>query len=1112
MINNPEIHLKPAMSFRVNVTGPNYNWSIPGQNKIQNYSAKSFQIMVKDLRLGYSVKELFTNSLEKIFSVQAGRNYSLSIFPSQSFPVSVRFLNISSTLEGTGNLNQPGVTVYNWSYNGTYLLNVSVNASYSHRWLNGSFEDVNEIAEMSVVAYIMEDQNMIFENWALPFNLANESGGSDDYYNTSTGEYNISLPATNASSYIMLRAYAKNSSGYYMGSHIVSASGGNLSESIYNFSMSPLINGINRLITSNNVSAQWNETVIANTTAVRFNLVNSSGALLSSENAFIDIKRELDGFDYMYMADAENGQFNISLTQGSSLKKLTIYSQQYAPVSTYVSADVLSGSENTTTISCSNGECNITMRPFGDFDPLGENKSFSMGMYTSNSTCNVPNPPSFCEVCGGSKNESEFSPFNAILAGDVSLMISSGNISVYYLNVDLLASGPPDACFDNGTESGGGLEAAWQFGSQGPDIYDAVLIKMPYPDNLINKTINVSIPLLYDNEFQPIWNSSVNNTEDILTDPRLSDYADYITDNSIYAAYLNGTGVICNESDSTLSSGLGYKDNTSNQTIWIKIPHFSGVGANVEGEYVPDPPSGFTATKSGTSQINLAWSMGDKADSTLIEWKSTSASWTRGEGTELYNNSNESTSHTGLSAETTRYYQAWSWNSTEELWSTSYASDYATTASDGDGGTPPGGDGDDTTPTIDAPPSISGVSHTPTTVTSEDSITVSATVTDDNTVSSVLLYWNDGSEHSRSMSASGSNYSATIGPFTELITVTYWINATDNASQSTESSTSSFTVADTSGPTITIVSPKSGSIIVDTTPTIKATYSDPSGIDTGSVTLTIDGSSVTTATITSSSITYTPSTIMTYGSHTVKLVVSDSLENNRTKEWSVSIEEASSISEEELGNLTSGEESGIIPENSEETGINTIVFTPGTDISDVIISVAKLKEKPVDITDVPAGNTTYAYLVLELTSNGSDVEEDDIESLKINFKVEKSWINDNNIDKEKVTLMRYKDGAWETLDTTYISEDDTYVYYEAEMSGFSTFAVVGQEIVTTVEKEKPVQLTNYVLIVIAVIAIIIIIVFYLFKAGYLYIEEEKPKEIEPKKKEPSEKSSKTKKK
>jgi len=362
------------------------------------------------------------------------------------------------------------------------------------------------------------------------------------------------------------------------------------------------------------------------------------------------------------------------------------------------------------------------------------------------------------------------------------------------------------------------------------------------------------------------------------------------------------------------------------------------------------------------------------------------------------------------------------------------------------------------------------------------------------------------------MSASGSNYSATIGPFTELITVTYWINATDNASQSTESSTSSFTVADTSGPTITIVSPKSGSIIVDTTPTIKATYSDPSGIDSDSVTLTIDGSSVTTATITSSSITYTPSTIMTYGSHTVKLVVSDSLENNRTKEWSVSIEEASSISEEELGNLTSGEESGIIPENSEETGINTIVFTPGTDISDVIISVAKLKEKPVDITDVPAGNTTYAYLVLELTSNGSDVEEDDIESLKINFKVEKSWINDNNIDKEKVTLMRYKDGAWETLDTTYISEDDTYVYYEAEMSGFSTFAVVGQEIVTTVEKEKPVQLTNYVLIVIAVIAIIIIIVFYLFKAGYLYIEEEKPKEIEPKKKEPSEKSSKTKKK
>ncbi|UCF12621.1 MAG: hypothetical protein JSW06_11420 [Thermoplasmatales archaeon] len=689
MLNNPEIYLKPAISFRVNTTGPNYNWS---SKQIDNYSANRFQIMVKDLRLGFSVKEQFTNSYEKVFSVPAARNYSLSIFPDQSFPVSIRFYNITSTCEASGDFNITGVNTTCMPYNGTYLVNVSVNVSYNHRWLNGSFNGITDIEDMKVVAYIMEDQDMIFENWALPFNLANESGGSDDSYNTTTGVYNISLPATMAPSYIMLRAYSKNSSGvYYMGSHILSSSGGNLNESTYNFTMSPLINGITRLITSNNVSAQWNQTVIANTTAVLFNLVNSTGSLLSNENAFIDIKRELDGVEYMYMVDAQSGQFNISITQGSSLKKLTIYSQQYAPVSTYVSSNILSGIENTTTISSSNGICNITMRSFGNYDPLGENASFSMEMYKSNNTCNVPNPPSYCSLCEG-MNKTEFSPFNAILKGDVSMMISSGNISVYYINVDLLASGPPDAAFSqNATETAGGFEAAWQFGSQGPDIYDEVLIMMPYPDSLVNKTINVSIPVLYDNEFNVIWNASTNTTSDILTNDALSGYRDYL--NTPYEAYLNGSGVICNESDRNLSSGLGYID-TVNQTIWIKIPHFSGVGPKIGGEYVPDLPSSFTATKSGTSQIGLTWTMGNKADYIRIQKKTDSYPINISDGTNVYNSTGTSKSDTSLSAGTTYYYSAWSWNNTEKLWSTSYATSSATT--DTSGGGPPGGG---TTPT-----------------------------------------------------------------------------------------------------------------------------------------------------------------------------------------------------------------------------------------------------------------------------------------------------------------------------------------------------------------------------------------------------------------------------
>jgi len=1101
MLNNPEIYLKPAISFRVNTTGPNYNWQT---KEIDNYSAKMFQIMVKDLRLGYSVKEFFTNSYEKIFSVPAGRNYSFSIFPSQSFPVSVRFYNITTTCAGSGDFNISGVNTTCMPYNGTYLVNVSINVSYNHRYLNGSFSGVSEIEDMRAAVYIMEDQDMVFENWALPFNLANESDGSCDSYNTATGEYNISLPATIAPSYILLRAYVKDVSGnYYMGSHIISSNNGNLSESTYNFTMSPLISGgISREIVSNNVSNNWTETIIVNTTSVLFNLVNSTGSLLSNENAFIEIKRELEGTDYMQMIDASNGQFNISLVEGASLKKLTIYSQQYAPVSTFVSSDVLTGSSSTDTITCSGGTCNITMRSFGNFDPLGdkENMTFSMGMYTSNSTCNVPDPPACCDLCGN-QSESEFSPFNAILKGDVSLMISCGNISVYYLNVDLLASGPPDAVFtQNATESqSGGIEAAWKFGSQGPDIYDAVLIKVPYPDSLINKTIKVTIPVLYDNEFNEIWNSSVNDTDDIESDPRLSDFVDYL--NTSYEAYLNGTGVICNESDSTLSSGLGYIDN-STQTIWIKIPHFSSIGTSITGDS-PDPPTSFSASASSSSQIDLSWTVGaNGSDYTQIRRGTSTYPTSVYSGTNVTNTTGSSASDTGLSAGTAYYYSAWSWNVTEGLWSTSYATATATTSSPGGG---PGGDGTPT-PTDDDPPTISDVTRTPTTVTSEDTVTVSATVTDDNTLSSVLLYWNDGSEQSTSMSASGDTYSATIGPFTELITVTYWINATDNASQSTESSKSSFTVSDISGPTITIANPASESTIYDATPTIKATYSDPSGIDTDSVTLTIDDSSVN-ATTTSSSVTYTPTTAMTYASHTVSLVASDTLGNNRTKEWSFTIEEPESIAEEELGNVTSGEEKEIIPENSDETGIDTIDFTPASNLTDVKISVAKLKAKPEDVTDLPTTKTLYIYLDIELTSDDTSIDDEDVETLKINFKVGKTWITSNNIDKQKVSLLRYHDGAWETLTTTYLNEDGTYVYYEAQLSGTSTFAVVGEIII--VEEEEPAEELPVLWIVLIVILVIIIIIGLLFKTGYLYVEEDKSKKETTKK--PKKKSPKTKK-
>ncbi|MCD6398723.1 MAG: hypothetical protein J7L08_02275, partial [Candidatus Aenigmarchaeota archaeon] len=289
------------------------------------------------------------------------------------------------------------------------------------------------------------------------------------------------------------------------------------------------------------------------------------------------------------------GIFEMPILQGRSIKKLNIYSQTHAPLSTPVSASILSGSSSTSFIHCSNGICNVTLMNFDIKDakhPGQDMEGVFIDIIKSNATCDVPNPPSGCILTEMDKDG--FSPLKAILSGDVSLRIKKNNISIHYVNTDLLASGPPDASFtQNATETG--LAAAWKFGSSGPEIYDEVIIGMPYNSSYDDSTINITIPVLYDNDFNVVWNISYNTTNQLIG----TDYEDYL--NTSYKAYLNGTGVNCSTSDSTLSQGLCYK-NTTSHLIFIKIPHFSGVGPTVNyGEESGTSTSSTTTTTATTS-------------------------------------------------------------------------------------------------------------------------------------------------------------------------------------------------------------------------------------------------------------------------------------------------------------------------------------------------------------------------------------------------------------------------------------------------------------------------------------------------------------------------------
>lgn len=95
-------------------------------------------------------------------------------------------------------------------------------------------------------------------------------------------------------------------------------------------------------------------------------------------------------------------------------------------------------------------------------------------------------------------------------------------------------------------------------------------------------------------------------------------------------------------------------------------------------QFVPGFPSKFTTSAIGTNQIDLSWTLGVNSDRTYVEWNS-SSSWSLGEGTLLYNDTGVGTSHSGLDAHTTYYYQAWGWNETDEMFSSAFTSDDDTT-------------------------------------------------------------------------------------------------------------------------------------------------------------------------------------------------------------------------------------------------------------------------------------------------------------------------------------------------------------------------------------------------------------------------------------------------
>jgi len=138
-----------------------------------------------------------------------------------------------------------------------------------------------------------------------------------------------------------------------------------------------------------------------------------------------------------------------------------------------------------------------------------------------------------------------------------------------------------------------------------------------------------------------------------------------------------------------------------------------------------------------------------------------------------------------------------------------------------------------------------------------------------------------------SVNASGFSYTSSSTLPDGLHTV--YLSVADNAGN-IATSTWMFTI-DTTPPTISSQSPANGTVLNTSTPTISTSYSDSSKVDPSSVVIEVDSVNVTSsASVTSSGLSYTPVSSLSEGNHTVFLSVKDTVGNTATSAWSFTVD------------------------------------------------------------------------------------------------------------------------------------------------------------------------------------------------------------------------------
>ena len=137
-------------------------------------------------------------------------------------------------------------------------------------------------------------------------------------------------------------------------------------------------------------------------------------------------------------------------------------------------------------------------------------------------------------------------------------------------------------------------------------------------------------------------------------------------------------------------------------------------------------------------------------------------------------------------------------------------------------------------------------------------------------------------------------------------------------------------------------------------------------------------------------------------------------------------------SETKEGSLTAGKPVAFTFK-SPELAIHQILITGKESENDVTVRVESLKNTSKLVSRAAPG-TVYV-------NTNVWVKSKKITGVTLKFRVTNAWITGSNVQKENIKLLRWSDNDWKALNTTVLTRDDTYSYFEAQSAGLSSFAV-----------------------------------------------------------------------